>query len=94
LCSSTNTSITVSESGRMRRAGHVACMIGMFNAYTNFSRIPEGKRLFGIIRSWDDNTEKDLIEIGCAYVNRINFARDTQWEMKDPCEHGDESLVP
>jgi hypothetical protein len=49
----------------MRRAKHVERMIGMLNAYVNLVVMPETKILFVKIRSWEDNIERNLMEIGC-----------------------------
>jgi hypothetical protein len=57
--------IRMLKSRRMRWAGHVSRMGAKRNAYRILVRKPEGKRPLGRpIRSWVDNIEMDLREIG------------------------------
>jgi hypothetical protein len=61
---------------RMRRAGLVACMVEMRNAYKVLVRKPEGKKPFGIPwHRWEHNIRMHLRERGwesedCIYVTQ------------------------
>jgi hypothetical protein len=60
LYSSPNT-VQVIKSGRMRWAGHVACMGERRGIYSNLVGKPEGKKPLGRPRHrWEDNITMDL----------------------------------
>jgi len=53
------------KSSRMRWAEHVVCTGGMINSYKVFVGKSEGKSPLGRHkRRWEDNTRKDVREIG------------------------------
>jgi hypothetical protein len=71
----------MSESRRMKWAGHVARMEEKRNACKRLVGKPEGKRpLRRPRRRWVDNIKTDLRELGCGGMNWINLAHDRdQW---------------
>jgi hypothetical protein len=57
--------ISVIKSGKMRWAGHVACMGESRGAYRVLVGKPEGKRQLGRPRHrWDDYIKMDLLKVG------------------------------
>jgi hypothetical protein len=80
LYSSPNT-IRMTESRRMRWAGHVARMGEKKNAYRILMGKPEGRRpLERPRRRWVDNIKMDLRELGWDGVDWIDLAQDRdQW---------------
>ena len=61
----------------MRWAGHVACIGERRGVYRVLVGKPEGKRPLGRPRrSWEDNIEMDLQEMGCGGMNWIELAQD------------------
>jgi hypothetical protein len=65
----------------IRRAGHVANIGKMRNAYNILVGKPEVKRTFGRPRHrWDDNIRLDIREIGLECVGWMHPAQDRdQW---------------
>jgi len=60
--------IQVTKSRRMRWVGHVACMEEKRGVYRVLVGRPEGKRPLGRLRRrWEDNTKKDLQEVGWGH---------------------------
>jgi len=69
--------ISVIKLGRVRKAGRIARMGKMRNAYKIFIGKPGGKRPFGRPRSrWEDNITMDLRERGWEGVDWILLAQD------------------
>ena len=69
--------VRVTESRRMRWAGHVAHMGGERGVYRVLVGKPEGRRPLGRPRRrWVDNIRMDLQEVGCGYMNWIGLAQD------------------
>ena len=65
------------QSRRMRRAGHVAHMVGERGVYRILVGKPEGKLPLGKPRRrWVDNIRMDLQEVGCGYMDWIGLAQD------------------
>jgi hypothetical protein len=61
----------------LRKAGHVARMKEMRNAYNNSVGKPEGNRSPGRPRrGWDDTIRMDLRERGWEVVEWIHLAKD------------------
>ena len=61
----------------MRWAGHVARIGERIGVYRVLVGKPEGKRPLGRHRRrWEDNIKKDLQEVGCGGVDRIELAQD------------------
>ena len=76
LYGSTNI-VRVIKSGRMRLAGHVACMGERRGLYLVLVGKPEGKRPLGRRRHrWEDNIKMDLQEVGCGGMDWIELAQD------------------
>jgi hypothetical protein len=68
--------IRQTKSGRMRWAGHVACMGEGINVYRVLMGKPEGKRLLERPRHrWEDGIKTDLREIGWEGVEWIHLAQ-------------------
>jgi hypothetical protein len=58
------------KSKRIRWVGHVACAGEIRNMYKILVGEHEGKRPLGRLRHrWENNTELELIEIGCGGVD-------------------------
>jgi hypothetical protein len=69
--------IRITQSRRMRWAGHVARMGEKRNVYRLLVGKPEGKRPLGRPRfRWTDNTKVDLLEIGLSVVGWIGLSQD------------------
>jgi hypothetical protein len=69
--------IRITESRRMRWAGHVARMGARRNAYRLLVGTPEGKRpVRRPRRRWVDNIRMDLGEVGWGDVDWIGLAKD------------------
>ena len=67
----------VTNSRRMRWAGHVARMGEERLVYTVVVGKPEGKRPLGRPRRrWVGNIRIDFQEVGCGYVDWIGLAQD------------------
>jgi len=67
----------VIKSGRMRWAGHVACMGEERGMYRVLVGKPGVKRPLGRPRHrWEDNIERDLPEVGCGGMDWIELAHD------------------
>jgi hypothetical protein len=65
------------KSGRMRWAGHVACMGEGRSVFRVLVGKPEGKRPLGRPRRrWENGIKMDLREIGWGDVKRIHLAQD------------------
>ena len=65
------------KSRRMRWAGHVARMGERRGVYRFLVAKPEGNKLLGKPRCrWKDNTNMDLQEVGCGYMDWIELAQD------------------
>jgi hypothetical protein len=81
LCSSPNI-VRVIKLRRMRLVGHVACMGEGRGVYKVSVGKPKGKRTLGRPRHrWEDNTKRDLTEIGINGPNWIQLAQDrVQWQ--------------
>ena len=61
----------------LRWAGYIARMERSRNAYRVFVGKPEGKRPSGrTSRRWEDDTKKDLKEVGCDARICIEFVQD------------------
>jgi hypothetical protein len=73
--------IRVIKSGKMRRAGHVAQMVKMRNAYNILVEKPEGKTELGRPRyRWEDNIRLDHREMAGEGVDWMHMAQDRdQW---------------
>ena len=62
---------------RIMWAGHVARVEESTGVYRVYVGKPEGKRPFGRSRSrWEDNTKKDIQEVGCEGMALIDLAQD------------------
>jgi len=62
----------VIKSGRIKWAGHVACMGERRGIYRVLVRKPKGKRPLGVLRRrWEDNIKMDLQEVGCGGMEWI-----------------------
>jgi hypothetical protein len=62
--------VRVIKSRRMRRAGHVACMVEGRGVYRVLVGRPEGKRPLGRPRRrWDDTIKMDLRKTGIDGAN-------------------------
>jgi hypothetical protein len=62
---------------RMTKAGHLARMGEMINAYKILAGKPEGKRPLGRHgRKYEDNIKIDIREIGIGGVDWIHLAQD------------------
>jgi hypothetical protein len=69
--------IKISNSRKMRWAGHVARMGEKKNSYRLLVGTPEGKRPLGRPRHrWADNIRMDLGEVGWGDVDWIGLAKD------------------
>jgi hypothetical protein len=68
---------------RMTKAGHLARMGEMINAYKILAGKPEGKRPLGRYgRKWEDNIKMDIREIGIGGVDWIHLAQDrVRWRV-------------
>ena len=65
----------LTESRRMRWAGHVARMGEERGVYSVLVGKPEGKRPLGRPRRrWVDNIRTDLQEVECGYMDWIGLA--------------------
>ena len=65
------------KSGRMRWAGHVACMGKWRGVYRVLVGKREGKRPLGRPRRrWEDNIKMDLQEVRCGIMDWIELAQD------------------
>jgi hypothetical protein len=66
----------VIKSRRMRRAEHVARMEERRDVYRVLVGKPRKKRPFGKLRRrWEDNIKKDIQEVGCGGMDRIELAQ-------------------
>jgi hypothetical protein len=74
--------IRITESRRMRWAGHVACMGAKRNAYRVLVGMPQGKGPLGRPRHISEDTIKmDLTEIGWGCMDWKNLAQNRdQWQ--------------
>jgi hypothetical protein len=71
--------ITVIKARRMRWARHVACTGEVRGAYNILVGKNEGRRPLGRPRrTWEDNVEMDLGEIGFGDVDWIHLAQDRE----------------
>jgi hypothetical protein len=72
--------IRLMKSSKMRRAGHVACMMGKRNTYRILVGKSEGKRPLGRPRhGWEDNV-KWIVERGWGGMDSIDLSQDrVQW---------------
>jgi len=76
--------MVLSESRRMRWAGHVARMGAKRGVYRVLVRKPDGKRPLGRPRRrWEDNIKMGFQEVGCDGVDWIELAqdRDRWWAL-------------
>jgi hypothetical protein len=74
--------VRVIKSGRMKLAGHVACMGEGSYVYRVLVGRPKGKRPLGRPRCrWEDNIKMDLTETGIDEANWIQLVQDmVQWQ--------------
>jgi hypothetical protein len=74
-CNSSPSIIRMIKSKIMRLAGHVGCIGQKRTAYRIFIGKPKGKRSLGRLRCrWEDNTRKDLREIGWSDMGWTDLA--------------------
>ena len=67
--------VRVTQSSRMRWAGHVACMGERRGLYRVLVGKPEGNRPLGRPkRRWEDNIKMNLQEVGCVGMDWIELA--------------------
>jgi hypothetical protein len=68
----------MTNSWKMRWAGHVAYMGEKRNAYRVLVEKPEGRRALERPR-WEDNIKMELREIGLGGIDWIHLVQDRNW---------------